>query len=1592
MYINQIDEFFDVILNKFNEYLIKENVFEKTLLDNNFVKFQNNILKYIKTFVDTISRKQILDIIKKESYVDAILNIIKRYCGFYIYLGIAYYYKGNRDLFITNMVEISRFQKDAIYQIPNFFNSENNSKIITFYNDIKNIIYLSSFKTMDKIKIILINNPLKYNSTIVLFNDLGEDYIVDYFLIQDNFHNIIKALIFKQIYLLEDKNEIFKMITMEEKQNAEYRYIEIIVSNHKKIIDFNIIQQFVSAEKLNYRLAEEIYSYLEEGRNMKELLIKENQDFVNYLFDNMILVPITEDFLRFHKDTEKYDTDNVLDTNIKDRDATRIKFVVNKINNVKNYYSTLLEKNPKLKLDTEAHFYKPLQSRLAILYNDYEELKIIQKLELSENVSDYDLLIDLENIRKYAYVNFKHFKNYGIKIRPRRTIQGIRSTNIQQKNQPLELRIGHNNIDMNVVGVAYNPSRISLDCFKTDDMLDVRKVANEKNGYHAFTKIMKKTFNEPNQKLYYWLFDNNIDKPILDSYVDYNKDNADQNIKIMLEQIYNNYIELVYNKINNYFNTIQDISISNFNKIMYGYSKKYFDFNLDPIMKSTITESIYENNIKELEIIPDDIDSIIPGRNESIIKLPVLKIEKSKVKIIKLDEEEIGAKIDLSKMNEAVCYHYIKWREILRLAKNTDVFNQAVFEFVKQYVRPNKSGDYTCKSCHEMVQIHKYVFEGTFSEEGDVFLTTNIAVTEKLEKIPKYDKYKKTIKNIEKNIEKIAYSLNIYSYMGNTDITKLRRKMVIKDTIDLILLHSEHIKKEPKDRKEQANKKYGINKELSNLFFFELTDNIFMTSSTDTDYYKLIKFNNVIAYLIYIMLSDINSGQLLSLKPDKKYNLLFFTSIKEALFSNLFLRINVKEKIPLLNLPLFAYILYYISGMLIANRFWLWNDTETDPKRKLALEFNLQKSIIHTVLDLINSIAEANYETNKNFLYEIINTRFSVKLSQVYNDNELFKRIEILTSRDIKVDMATKKITYTSRKVNLINLVHTNVDYKIMNVMYEQCTLGTSEIIIKTIEPAKNNFDILTNCPNGAFHRWDFKNNNLICNLCKQQYNDIVKNLGVTSSEKDTFDYMDKLKFINLKKLSHKYCITGQLHEVNQENICNNCKANLNTINLSDKELLQLEKNIQIKTNEASIIKFNKLQEYNENMIATDTDIKKILNKLSKRYETQVGTNLENYIIEFVTRLSTILGNKIKVDDKTIYLKENIYIIDHDYMGNIIKTPLIVLSSEDKIKLIHNHPSLNKDVIYYKDQAQKMYVYYDSLTLQYIGYSLDNKTIKKNRNNASLRLELSVKDCIMMLGYENQYLNINNILNDSDKIDNKSLIIKVVRNRIKNLKQIISRTQSILYNIINSGKKISAYNLEEKTIIAEFTKKLKHINTSDTNGHNIIFKHHKIINHRLTINYNIPENVNLELNNNYLHVKKINNLENSDCKLIFYLIFNFNRILDYNKMVAIESELAHLLIKIIKYLFKLYHINISDYHVRKFDFLINTETPYIDEAINIVGPYNELLSQQEIDDPDRKEANYDEDEAKDSLDIDDYEADEGDDVDASAEALDGFED
>ena len=60
MYINQIDNLFDGIINNFNIFSEKKKVFDKFSKDQNYVKYQNDIVNLIKDFTLNINNTALL--------------------------------------------------------------------------------------------------------------------------------------------------------------------------------------------------------------------------------------------------------------------------------------------------------------------------------------------------------------------------------------------------------------------------------------------------------------------------------------------------------------------------------------------------------------------------------------------------------------------------------------------------------------------------------------------------------------------------------------------------------------------------------------------------------------------------------------------------------------------------------------------------------------------------------------------------------------------------------------------------------------------------------------------------------------------------------------------------------------------------------------------------------------------------------------------------------------------------------------------------------------------------------------------------------------------------------------------------------------------------------------------------------------------------------------------------------------------------------------------------------------------------------------------------------------------------------------------
>ena len=1266
--------------------------------------------------------------------------------------------------------------------------------------------------------------------------------------------------------------------------------------------------------------------------------------------------------MRFHKNNYKY-----LKSDEKLREDTKIKYILNTVNKIKKFYSKTYKTNPKLKVAVKNLFYKQIQERDAILYNAMEETNIIYKLKDTQT-TDSEYVIDLENINKYIYLNYKDFSKDGFKLRTENTVHCIRYSSIKNKSK-LELRMGSSDNPVNVVGVIFNPSNRQLECFNKKDIRIIHNI--NKNGFDGFMKILKEKFNSNEKNLYYWMFNNETDIVKSTEYKNLSNVNSSRYIQILLSEIYPTYLSLLNNKI------IKEIKKNNpdiftIKKVIRKYKNNINNSGLDINFSKNILNKIINLFYEDLEINIDELDNKLLEQQIKTIKIPTSD------KITEVDDKIIvgfkDSKIDLEEIKiQPICHHYVQWINLSKISKKrSDELNQAVFDFVKQYVRVNEIGLYVCKSCSETLNLKKYVYEGTYVPELDTFMTTNLATNQRLENIQKYSKYTRSIRNIEKNLEKICGILNINYYIGNTPVIKLRRREIVKDVIDLILIHTKYLRNQPKDRILKASENYGINKDFTHLFFFELTDDIFLTRSDDTDFKKIIKFNNIISYLILIIMANLNTGQILSFKENKKCNFYLFSKIKDMMFNNLFFRISKTEKIPVIKIEGFAYTLFYFSCMLTNSTIWLW-----DYSKKENNIFLVQKVIIHTMIDLINTLFEANFMDKKYYLYELIVNRFKQRLKSIYNDTNLVNTIKKENLNKIKIKDG--KMTYVTKKVQVIN-INDIKESDFFLFKKDECNIKIG-ILDKFIKSEKLLlFDKLSNCDDGKFHKFSFNNDkkDFICELCNQSYSNLSKQ---KISDKVDIEKAKLLKLIYLRNLGEKYCVSGKIHDIDENNKCVKCKINIKERKYTNNELYTLEKNLKEHMTQDfqkiyKEIKKNK-QFKKDKMVA----INDIIQNLDNKYEKNTQGVINNYISEFVNFIKDKVGNKVNIMNNNIFVDKNKYILKIDLYGNLLKKNIELIGDNN----IENKfdKFFNKNVIIIKDNVNRANLYFDNITKIYLGYSKNNK-YEKIKTNLSLKIQYSIKNMLELLGLNNINYNINYIdFNYSkmsiDELNNNKvkIINNIIRARVLNLRQIINNINTII-NKVKFKKSNNDMNILN-ILVKQFQQQINKINLDSGDGSKKVFKHLNIINNNYYTN-KVDDSINIKITSNYLNTLFLQNLNNIDSKLLFYLIYSLKRLIAYNEN---KTNNIYMIIKIIHVSFNNYYIPYENYQIRKFDSLILKDRPYIDESLKVVGFYQELIDVNTIDEQNISNLLLEADEEKNSYDIDmdgmeigDYEEDE----------------
>jgi len=1414
MYISEIDDILDQTLDKFMYlWIVKNQItdllsFLKLIKEPNFIKYQKDINKIIEYGQELISDKDINKFVTKNSNIVLIKNVISKYLCYYLFILIGINYKGKMSSFNNNLIELSRTFNNNKVQIENFFNTESNSIIIKtvilineFFDYINKLIKKNDKNETNDISKIQLNN---YSDSLKDFLNLyGEKNINNFIILyKDNSkennkiiidHNIVKIMIYLNIYKNSEKKEIFNIIETTEISNGEFIFIDIVVPK-SSFFDFNSIQTILEPSELYTNLPETIYNLINEDYSEN---INDAQKYftdldlkIQNLLDTNIIIPIVDDFLLYNKDSEKYEKQGDKHESVKKKDDTKIKYIVNKINTVCNYY-----KNPE---EIKKLFYIPLQNRNAVLVNTYEDIKIISKMKniIKMNNENIDLLNDLISYKFYPYISFKDFKKNGFVFNSNSTLESIRNISISnlkvnnKKFNTLQTRIISENMLANIVGFVIcnstddinciNPNTFVDICSETDNPLQVIKILLK-------NKIMEKNIENQEsilKKNYYWLFDLEKQKYFVPNYDISPNMNKNDVVKILSAYLYDWVMECVIDNIKDNVNNSHSKSITEYINKFDIYKYKYPD----------IINPKYSKNINELEFLmyyikskknTDNYDykeDEFPGLYGNIYKLPIITKKQSElIPTIKINtdfiisekpiinktylkkelQKDINLDLDLDldlnsdfNNNEyiyGICQHNISWDKIGELKKKGDSrYSNLIYEFIQQYVDISPTQDFICKSCKSSINIKRYILDGQFDNNTQSFITFSVQLDLPLEDLPEFEKYKTSIRSLDKIIDRISSIINIQGIIGSSYTARTKRKNIIKDTLDILLAHNNYLKKSSylSNRDKYINL-FGINKNISNLYIFELENNIFVYSSKDKDFYKFLKYNNIISYILILLILEINDTQILSLSNDKICSYFIYKKIGYTLFDNINIIINKSHDIkPVQDYPILCYLIYIMSCFI--SKYNLWADTLSTESNIIDKKKNflvIQKSIINTIIEIFNSILLVNVDQlklQKIYLYEIFQTKYYYKID-FFKNFTLIKKLDKMyladnSKQQIKMIVNSAKFDLEPNNDIYNNFVY---DYLYDKFSKKYCLTRLECPLIEKNIIKINKISNLTNCISGEFHNFKSNNKNLMCIKCNEISNPL--NLIIDSEKLIKERYI----ILYLRKLAKKYCKTGNIHQfkynskLDQDN-CLKCGYVFgDSISYTDSELFKLYNTIEINIKKNNIIVQkiinNSINISNNEVLAIST----LFNKIIYKYE-KYNNNIHNSIDKLLDSMQKLIGIEIIINNQTYNLFWNIYIINFDYNGAKLETPILVYENENKFRLIENHNYFKRSVLVYTIQKNIKYeLFYDFEEKIFLGYRELNKEYINNKNfNIKLKINYSFKNMLTFFGFTGEQINI----------------------------------------------------------------------------------------------------------------------------------------------------------------------------------------------------------------------------------------------------------
>ena len=1295
MYINEIFSILNEILDNIFTIWIEGNnkkllSFKKIIEEKNFKKFQKEINEIIDIFFTLINQEKINELVKKNSNIELINAYLERYVCYYIFLFIGMMYSHDLKDFNNNLIEISKEQLNYNLVVSGFFNSESNSLIIKnllLLKDLNN--YFTKKKMTDLINKFIIDNEIENF-------EKHESYFKDKNLAM-RYNNLIKYIINYNIFNKEEKKNLFNEIEISETTTGEFTFIDIVVSK-SHYIELEFIEDILPENKQGKGYSNLIFNFINEDE------INEIENFYNFnlnydikiqkLFETGLIVPIVDDFMLYHKENIKYIKD---DENVKTKDETKIKFVVNKINNVMNYY--------KNKNEIQKLFYQPLIEKKYVLINFYENLKITENAEKIINLNNNNLvyLDELNEFSEYPFLSYKDYDKTFIIFNANKNIEAIRKTSFS--NNKIQTRIITNDMFVNVVGFSLVDEIQNINNSKTSkfNKFDNHNITNNiKNDLKS--KIDNKLFFKNNKKTYnYTLFDLEKQKyTINDTNI---KSNNNDKMKYILMSIYDYINNLILNRFKEWMLLTNNQNIIKNIELLNTLGRKYKDLINNDYSKKYDELLYYIYYVKSLKInkFEDDNEYIFKGMDEANIKLlPMIdnKYKKhsnsvtfstSTIKKKKLITEDSN-KLTLN----VICQHTLSWSILNKKDQNS------IYKFINQYAFRNKKDIYTCKSCGSILDLQKFILETKYKVDEMTTKFEEVIYSGVLEEIYGYEKYDLSIKNLRKIIERMANVFNLTELMGSNYNSKIKIKIVLKNVIDMLIYQkkeyddNEYLKKRP-----NLIKSYGIVKELSDFFVFNLENSIFVKSSKETlDYMKISKYNNIICYVILNLIINISENEIYTLKNDKICNFNNFMVIYKKLFGEIkIIKNDNKDLIFITEFPVLCYLLFSISCFIIKYNLW---GVKVESK-----EFGItQIKIINTTIEILNSILSMDVKKSLDsniYLYEIFINKYYKKMS-MFNNKTIMTMLKNANSEKINGEKFLSVNNENKFVITKDNLKKTNVEYEDLYTEF----VKPNKLVLYEPKKKYKNEDFykntnLSNCENGFYHDFKNKNKKLICKNCDVELNNKLFDNKKTEIVNKNYD------ILYLTNLTTKYCIDGNFH-LFKNNVCKLCnyeKFKKYEYKLND--LLKMHKiieNIKLTNNLKTIEMCKNIQ---ENIVDETKNINKVINKILYKFQ-KYDNNLTNSVDILLNKIQEVMGKDIVINKNMYNIFNDIYVLTHDFDGTKFENPLKIMDENNKIKIIENHSKYKTDVIsVIVEKNVKYEAVFDLKTLLLLGYKKQEK-------------------------------------------------------------------------------------------------------------------------------------------------------------------------------------------------------------------------------------------------------------------------------------------